>query len=110
MLLALRTKFACTAFPFALMAGSPSREDHAKRPRHELGMDSPFTPLLNRQHANGYAPLEDENVDRVPLCPPDHHHQSEGLVSLDGLAAVVRRENKMQFARLKANWHPFTQC
>ena len=39
--------------PFALMAGSPSREDHAKRPRHELGMDSPFTPLLNRQHANG---------------------------------------------------------
>ena len=78
--------------PFALMAGSPSREDHAKRPRHELGMDSPFTPLLNRQHANGYAPLEDENVDRVPLCPPDHRHQSEGLVSLDGLAAVVRRE------------------
>ena len=55
-------------------------------------MDSPFTPLLNRQHANGYAPLEDENVDRVPLCPLDYHHQSEGLVSLDGLAAVVRRE------------------
>ena len=93
-LLALRSHqvFAGTVFPFALMAGSPSREDHAKRPRHELGMDSPFTPLLHRQHANGYAPLEDENVDRVPLCPPDHHHQSEGLVSLDGLAAVVRRE------------------
>ena len=78
--------------PFALMAGSPSREDHAKRLRHELGMDSPFTPLLNRQHANGYAPLEDENVDRVHLCRLDHRHQSEGLVSLDGLAAVVRRE------------------
>ena len=86
------TTLAGTAFPFALLAGSPSREDHAKRPRHELGMDSPFTPLLNRQHANGYAPLEDENVDRVPLCPPDRHHQSEGLVSLDGLAAVVRHE------------------
>ena len=78
--------------PFALMAGSPSREDYAKRLRHEFGMDSPFTPLLNRQHANGYAPLEDENVDRVPLCRLDHRHQSEGLVSLDGLAAVVRRE------------------
>ena len=75
------TTLAGTVFPFALMTGSPSREDHAKRPRHELGMDSPFTPLLNRQHANGYAPLEDENVDRVPLCPPDRHHQSEGLVS-----------------------------
>ena len=74
------------------MAGSPSREDQAKAPRHELGMDSLLTPLLNREHANGYAPLENENVDRVPLCPPDHHHQSEGLVSLDGLAAVVRRD------------------
>jgi len=35
--------------------------------------------LLNRQHANGYAPLEDENVDQFPLCSPGHHHQSEGL-------------------------------
>ena len=31
-------------------------------------------------------------MDRVPLCPPDPHHQSEGLVSTHGLGAVVRRE------------------
>lgn len=42
--------------------------------------------MLDRKHAcGGYSPLEGGNVDRVPLCPPDYHHQSEGPVSLHGL-------------------------
>jgi hypothetical protein len=49
---------------------------------YTASLDSPLIPLLNKQHANGYAPFDEEEL--VPTCPPPENPSD--AVTLNGLA------------------------